>query len=80
MKTAAKAIYAVLFTFITSTGALLIGDVGLGEITVGQWFAIGGGMLAQFGVVYQLGPAVVRPGNVQVPESQVTGEVPPSKL
>jgi len=38
--TYAKAVYAVIVTPLAQLATLLVGDVGFGEITVGQWVAI----------------------------------------
>lgn len=36
---AAKAIYATVIGFLSAIGVVLVGDVGFGDITAGQWVA-----------------------------------------
>lgn len=36
---AAKAVYAFVVAGLSSVGVVLVGDVGLGDVTTGQWVA-----------------------------------------
>ena len=48
----ARSIYAALITFVATTGAFLVNDTTLGDITDGQWFYIAGVSLTAFGGVW----------------------------
>jgi hypothetical protein len=46
-----KAVYAFLLTFLGSVGTVMVGDVGLGDVTDGQWVtAVALGLTAGGGV------------------------------
>jgi len=51
---AAKAIYAGAVVFLGAVGAILVGDVGFGDITSGQWVTIGLATLVAVGGVFGL--------------------------
>lgn len=48
----ARAVFSALLMFVGSTGALLTADMGLGDITTGQWFYVAGLTLTAFGGVW----------------------------
>jgi hypothetical protein len=52
VKTAAKAIYAALVAGLGGLAAILVGDVGFGDITSGQWVTIALAALIAGGGVY----------------------------
>ena len=51
---AAKAIYAGVVMFLGSVSAILIGDIGFGDITSGQWVAIALATVVAVGGVFGL--------------------------
>jgi hypothetical protein len=54
VKYVAKALYAGAVAFLTAVGAILVGDVGFGDITAGQWVAIALGVVIALGGVFKL--------------------------
>ena len=51
---AAKALYAAAVAFLTAVAAILVGDVGFGDITSGQWVAIALGVVIALGGTFKL--------------------------
>ena len=51
---AAKAVYAGAVVFLGAVGAILVGDVGFGAITSGQWVTISLATLVAVGGVFGL--------------------------
>lgn len=49
-----KAIYAFFITGLGSLGAIMVGDVGFGDVTDGQWVTVVGLALAAGGGVWGL--------------------------
>lgn len=54
VKTAAKAIYAALVAGLGSLAAILVGDVGLADVTAGQWVTVALAAMVAGGGVYQI--------------------------
>ena len=54
IKYVAKAIYAGAVMFLGSVAAILVGDVGFGDITSGQWVAIALAVVVAVGGVFGL--------------------------
>lgn len=53
-KTYLKAIHATLVAVLGALAAVMIGDVGLTDVTAGQWLIIAGAGAGAFGGVYGL--------------------------
>lgn len=47
-----KAIFAGIISFLTGLGVPLVGDAGLGDVTIGQWVVIVLGTVVSVGAVY----------------------------
>jgi hypothetical protein len=56
-KQAAKAVYATLVAALGSLAAILVGDVGFGDVTAGQWVTIALAGLVAGGGVYGIANA-----------------------
>jgi hypothetical protein len=52
IKTSLRSIFAALVAFVGTTGAFLVNDTRLGDITDGQWFYVAGITLTAFGGVW----------------------------
>ena len=52
VKTGAKAFLAAVIAALGSLATVLVGDMGLGDLTTGQWMTIAFGALVAFGGVY----------------------------
>lgn len=51
VRQAAKAVYATLVSALGALAAILVGDVGFGDVTAGQWVAVAlAGLIAGGGV------------------------------
>lgn len=50
--TSLRALFAAVVAFGTGLSAVLVGDVGIGALTDGQWVTIGLGALIAFGGVW----------------------------
>lgn len=54
MAKAAKAIYGGVTASLTALGTVLVGDIGFGDVTAGQWVAVVVAGLVVGGGVYRI--------------------------